>query len=72
MPKLGMTMIEGVLMSWLVEAGGAVEEGRPLFVVETDKVEQEVEAPTSGVLRDPEPTDRVYEVGERIGTIEPA
>jgi pyruvate/2-oxoglutarate dehydrogenase complex dihydrolipoamide acyltransferase (E2) component len=70
MPKLGMAMVEGILVTWLVEAGAQVAEGRPLFVVETDKVEQEVEAPISGVLRDPAPIDCVYEVGERIGTID--
>ena len=71
MPKLSMAMVEGVLISWLVEAGTVVEEGTRLFVVETDKVEQEVDAPASGVLRDPAPIDCAYEVGERIGTIEP-
>jgi pyruvate/2-oxoglutarate dehydrogenase complex dihydrolipoamide acyltransferase (E2) component len=72
MPKLGMAMVEGTLVSWLVDEGDPVEEGSPLFIVETDKVEQECEAPASGVLREPASVDCVYEVGDLIGRIEPA
>ena len=51
MPRLGMTMREGRLVEWLIAAGGAVERGRPLFVIESDKAEIEIEAPASGWLR---------------------
>jgi pyruvate dehydrogenase E2 component (dihydrolipoamide acetyltransferase) len=51
MPKLGMTMEEGTIVSWLRQEGEQLAEGEPLFEVETDKVTMEVPAPASGVLR---------------------
>ncbi|HSV31584.1 MAG TPA: dihydrolipoamide acetyltransferase family protein [Atribacteraceae bacterium] len=50
MPKLGLTMEEGVINRWLVKEGDQVEKGDVLFEVETDKVNMEVESPASGVL----------------------
>ena len=50
MPKLGMAMKKGTLKRWLVEEGGAVEKGRPLLEVMTEKINAVVEAPASGVL----------------------
>ena len=50
MPKLGMTMEEGVLTEWFVQEGGEVAQGDPIFEVMTDKINIEVEAPKSGVL----------------------
>lgn len=50
MPKLGLTMEEGVINKWLVKEGDRVEKGDPLFEVATDKVNMEVEAPASGVV----------------------
>lgn len=51
MPKLGMTMEEGTIISWFRDEGDQLSEGEPLFEVETDKVTTEVPAPASGVLR---------------------
>jgi pyruvate dehydrogenase E2 component (dihydrolipoamide acetyltransferase) len=50
MPKLGVNMTEGVIVSWLVEEGEAVKRGQPLLEIETDKATQEVEATQDGVL----------------------
>lgn len=50
MPKLGLTMEEGTLLEWLKAEGEAIEKGEPLFVLETDKIAHEAEAPESGVL----------------------
>lgn len=50
MPKLGLTMEEGTVVEWLKAQGAVVEEGQPLFVLETDKLTLEAEAPVSGVL----------------------
>ena len=50
MPKLGMSMEEGKIARWMKSEGDAVETGEPLFEVETDKVNMEVEALVSGVL----------------------
>lgn len=48
MPKLGLTMTEGLLAEWLVAPGDSVAAGQPLFVVETDKISNEIEAPAEG------------------------
>lgn len=51
MPKMGATMKEGKLTNWLVKEGDQIEEGDALFEVETDKLTNEVEADTEGILR---------------------
>ena len=50
MPKLGMSMEEGKITRWMKFEGETVETGEPIFEVETDKVNMEVEALVSGVL----------------------
>ena len=61
MPKLGMTMQEGVVIDWPVALGGPVEKGDIVLVIESEKAEVEIEAPASGVLR------HVYiEAGETV------
>jgi pyruvate dehydrogenase E2 component (dihydrolipoamide acetyltransferase) len=51
MPKLGLNMTEGRLVEWLVEDGKPVRKGQQIFVIETDKVSNEAEATTDGILR---------------------
>ncbi|GAB4541620.1 MAG: dihydrolipoamide acetyltransferase [Anaerolineae bacterium] len=51
MPKLGLTMTEGVLSRWLVADGAEVKKGQPIFEVETDKVVNEAQADADGILR---------------------
>jgi len=50
MPKLGLTMTEGVLLEWKARPGDAVAKGQLLYVVETDKIATEVEAEAHGIL----------------------
>jgi len=50
MPQLGLTMEEGSVTSWLKQPGDWVEKGDPLFIVETDKLEMEVESMGKGYL----------------------
>jgi len=50
MPKLGMNMVEGTIVEWLVPEGAGVEAGQVVLAIETDKATQEVEAPASGIL----------------------
>lgn len=50
LPKWGMGLEEGTIVSWLKSVGDVVEEGEPLVEVETAKATQEVEAPVSGTL----------------------
>ncbi|MGQ9454397.1 MAG: dihydrolipoamide acetyltransferase family protein [Armatimonadota bacterium] len=51
MPLLGQTMEEGTIIRWFKQEGEEVKAGEPLLEVMTDKVNMEVEAPESGVLR---------------------
>ena len=51
MPKLAPDMESGVLCAWLKEEGESVAAGEPLFEIETNKVVNQVEATTSGVLK---------------------
>jgi pyruvate dehydrogenase E2 component (dihydrolipoamide acetyltransferase) len=51
MPKWGLMMKAGTVTEWLRAEGDAVSAGDPLFVVETDKAINDVEAPGDGVLR---------------------
>jgi pyruvate dehydrogenase E2 component (dihydrolipoamide acetyltransferase) len=50
LPRLGQGMESGTIVRWLKSEGEAVEKGEPLFELDTDKVTQDVEAETSGVL----------------------
>lgn len=69
MPKLGLTMEEGFLESWLCEPGTQVALGQPICEVETEKLTVAVESPYAGVLlRRIEPGSTVP-VGEPIAII---
>ena len=50
MPKLGETVTEGTIGSWLKQVGDTVEFDDPLFEVSTDKVDSEIPSPYDGVL----------------------
>ena len=50
MPKLGLTMTEGTVSKWLKKVGDAVNEGEPLFEVETDKLTNTIEAKRTAAL----------------------
>ena len=70
MPALGQTSDELRIISWLKKEGDLVEQGEPLFEVETDKVTLEVEAFTSGILRKiVHQADEVVEVGTLVAYI---
>ncbi len=69
MPKIGFSMTEAKLVAWLVPDGGTIEAGKPLYIIESDKAENEVESPSTGILRILKQIDEVYPVGELIGEI---
>jgi pyruvate/2-oxoglutarate dehydrogenase complex dihydrolipoamide acyltransferase (E2) component len=69
-PKLGVSMTEGTLIEWLVADGAVVSEGDPIYLIETDKVENEVGATASGTIRLSGEAGETYAVGEQIGEIE--
>ncbi|MEV0686892.1 2-oxoglutarate dehydrogenase, E2 component, dihydrolipoamide succinyltransferase [Nocardia sp. NPDC050378] len=70
MPALGESVTEGTVLRWLKEEGEAVVQDEPLLEVSTDKVDTEVVAPASGILRTilARPDD-VIAVGDPLGEI---
>ncbi len=50
MPKLGLNMVEGQVTEWIKKEGEMVKKGEAIYIVETDKVTNEVEAPENGKL----------------------
>jgi pyruvate/2-oxoglutarate dehydrogenase complex dihydrolipoamide acyltransferase (E2) component len=71
-PKLSLAISEATLIEWLVEDGAPVSEGQALSVIETEKVETEIEAATSGVIHRSGEAGATYPVGTEIATIEDA
>jgi pyruvate/2-oxoglutarate dehydrogenase complex dihydrolipoamide acyltransferase (E2) component len=69
-PRVSMAVSEATLVEWLVAEGERVEEGQPLYIIETEKVEQEIDAPASGVVRWTAEFGETYEVGTQIGNLE--
>ena len=66
MPKWGLTMEEGTVISWEVEVGDQIEVGDVIGVVETEKVEVDLESPVAGTI-----SDILVEEGEtvEVGTV---
>lgn len=50
LPKQGLQMVEGTITRWIVQEGQTIEEGMPLFEMETDKLTIEISSPVSGTL----------------------
>ena len=50
MPRWGMIMEEGTVVSWLKRQGETVEDGEPLLEVETEKAVGVVDSPAGGIL----------------------
>ena len=50
MPQLGLTMEKGTILQWLKAEGEKLEKGQPVVLIQTEKVEYEVEAPAAGTL----------------------
>ena len=50
MPKMGESITEGTIINWLISEGDSFDEGDIILEVATDKVDNEVPAPASGIL----------------------
>jgi pyruvate/2-oxoglutarate dehydrogenase complex dihydrolipoamide acyltransferase (E2) component len=68
-PRLEMSMTEGTLAEWLVEDGQEVTQGQPIYVLETEKAAQDIEAPEAGRLVHKLAAGAIYDVGTEIGEI---
>ena len=71
MPKMGESITEGKILSWLVKEGDTFDEGDILVEVATDKVDNEVPAPAAGkLIKYKAKALEVVPVGEIIAVLE--
>lgn len=52
MPKVGLDMEEGTILTWFKFVGDHVEKGEPLLEIETDKAVTEIESSLTGILKE--------------------
>ncbi|KKI90193.1 dihydrolipoamide succinyltransferase [Bacillus sp. SA1-12] len=70
-PELAESITEGTIAQWLKQPGDLVEKGEYLLEVETDKVNVELTAEFSGVLKEThKDSGDTVQVGETIGIID--
>ena len=60
-PKWGMSMKNGTVVTWHVEEGARIEVGDEILEIETEKVVGAYESPVQGVLR-----RRIVREGETV------
>ena len=71
MPKMGESVMEGTVLSWLKNVGETIEEDESILEVATDKVDTEIPATHGGVLKQILANEGdVIEVGKPIAIIE--
>ena len=71
MPKMGESITEATIISWLKNVGDFVEADETILEVATDKVDSDVPAPVSGVITEIRfQKDEVVEVGTVLALIE--
>ena len=72
MPQLGESVVEGVVVKWLVEVGALVVKDQPLLEISTDKVDAELPSPSAGrvtqILAKPGETVPILAVLAKIET----
>ena len=59
-------MTEAHLVTWLIENGATVTPGTPVYTIETEKVETDIETPFGGVAKLLVEADHTYPVGTRV------
>ncbi len=70
MPKPGDAITEAELTQIYVSDGESVTEGDSLYEIATDKVDMDIEAPASGVVRWKVEAGATYDVGDLLAVIE--
>ncbi len=68
-PSVSVAVSEAELTELLVDGGEYVEEGSPIYVIATEKVEQEIEAGVSGTVHWSGRIGTTYDIGAEIGVI---
>jgi len=71
LPKMGESVAEATITSWLKEVGDTIEADEAVFEIATDKVDSEVPSEVDGVLVEKLfDVDAVVQVGQTIAVIE--
>ena len=68
-PRVSVAVSEAELTELLVGGGQYVEEGTPIYVIATEKLEQEIEAGASGIVQWSGRIGTTYDIGTAIGVI---
>jgi 2-oxoglutarate dehydrogenase E2 component (dihydrolipoamide succinyltransferase) len=69
-PSVGESVTSGVISAWHKKSGEFVNEGEPLFALETDKVSTDIVAEKSGVLETKVAEGQEVKIGEVIAVID--
>jgi len=69
-PSVGESVTSGVVSAWHKKSGDFVNEGEPLFALETDKVSTDIVAEKSGVLETKVPEGQEVKIGEVVAIID--
>jgi 2-oxoglutarate dehydrogenase E2 component (dihydrolipoamide succinyltransferase) len=69
-PAVGESITSGVVSVWHKKSGEFVNEGEPLFTLETDKVSTEIVAEKGGLLETRVPEGQEVKIGEVVATID--
>ena len=71
MPKMGESVMEGTILSWLKKVGDPIDEDESVLEVATDKVDTEIPSTHAGVLKEILAQEGdVIQVGKPIAIIE--
>ncbi|MBT7857385.1 MAG: 2-oxo acid dehydrogenase subunit E2, partial [Nitrospinaceae bacterium] len=71
MPQMGSSVHESTVIEWKKSVGDRVLKGDPLLSAESDKVEFEIEAPASGMLKEIlVASEKIVAVGEVLAILE--
>ena len=71
MPQMGESIFEGTITKWLKKPGDKVQRDEPLFEISTDKVDAEIPAPASGVLKEIKvPEGTTVQVNTVVGVLD--
>lgn len=71
MPKMGESIMEGTILSWLKKPGDTIDQDESVLEVATDKVDTEVPATHAGVLKEILAREgEVVQIGKPIAIIE--
>jgi pyruvate dehydrogenase E2 component (dihydrolipoamide acetyltransferase) len=67
MPKMGLNMSEGLIVEWLAKTGDEIAQGQEIASIESEKVVNNIEAETQGILHIAVAAGETVPVGIVIG-----